>query len=143
MNSISIIYYSFTGNVYRMVRAFEKGLEEAQGQFKTYKIAEVNAEEIFQSKIIVLASPANGAEEIEKTYFQPFMKEYGPKFHGKKVFLFGSYGWGGGKYMSDWKKEFEALGAILVEEPIVCNGNPKTETKEKLQEIAKNLVSLS
>lgn len=140
MKQIAIVYYSFTGNVYRMVRAFEKGIEEAGGSFSSYKIAEVNAEEFFKHDILVMASPANSSEEIEKTYFQPFMKQYADCFRNKKVFLFGSYGWGGGKYMLDWKQQLEDLGAFLLEEPIVCNGNPKAETKEALQKIATKLV---
>ena len=29
MNKVNIVYYSFTGNTLRMVKAFEKGLQEA------------------------------------------------------------------------------------------------------------------
>ena len=29
MNKINIVYYTFTGNTLRMVKAFEKGLQEA------------------------------------------------------------------------------------------------------------------
>ena len=28
MNKVNIVYYSFTGNTLRMVKAFEKGLQE-------------------------------------------------------------------------------------------------------------------
>lgn len=140
MKNIGIVYYSFTGNVYRMVRALEKGLVEAKGNFHTYKIAEVNAEELFSNDIIVMASPANSSEEIEKTLFQPFMEKYGKYLKNKKVFLFGSYGWGGGTYMLDWKKQVEDFGGLLIAEPIVCNGNPNADIKEQLYNIGQKLA---
>jgi len=36
MNKVNIVYYSFTGNTLRMVKAFEKGLQEAGVPFKSY-----------------------------------------------------------------------------------------------------------
>lgn len=140
MKNIGIVYYSFTGNVYRMVRAFEKGILEAGANFHTYKIAEVNPEEFFHHDIIVMASPANSSEEIEKTLFQPFMQKYGQCLNGKKIFLFGSYGWGGGKYMLDWRKQVEDFGGFLAIEPIICKGNPDADTKERLYNMGKQLA---
>lgn len=140
MKNISIVFYSFTGNTMRMVNALEKGLEEANAKFITYRIGEVDKEQVFSSDLIIMASPANGAEEINKDYFQPFMLENGEKFKGKNVYLLGSYGWGGGKYLFNWKEELEKLGAIIVDEPILANGNPNTEIKEKLFNMGKKLA---
>lgn len=142
MNRISVVFYSFTGNTMRMVNALEKGLEEAGVDYRIYRIAEIDIEAVFSSDIIAMASPANGAEEINKDYFQPFMIEHGEKFKGKKVYLFGSYGWGGGKYLLNWKENLEKLGATIVAEPILSNGSPNAEIKEKLKEMAKKLANI-
>lgn len=145
-NKISIIYYSFTGNVYRMLNSFLKGLEEENKKdFKVYKVADVKDEdtfEIFSSEIIVLASPANGAEEIEKQYFQPFVEKNLEKFKDKKIFLFGSYGWGGGKYLRDFSEKLKEIGAEVGEDIISCQGNPNSEIKEKLYELGKKIAKI-
>ena len=41
MNKVNIVYYSFTGNTLRMVKAFEKGLQEANVPFKSYSVVEL------------------------------------------------------------------------------------------------------
>ena len=43
--------------------------------FKSYSVVELKDDnEAFDCEILALASPANQTEEIEKNYFQPFMK---------------------------------------------------------------------
>ncbi|MBQ3437851.1 MAG: flavodoxin domain-containing protein [Fusobacterium sp.] len=147
MSKISVVYYSFTGNTMRMVNALEKGLEEAKADYKIFKVMEMkeaDKEQMFASDIIAMASPANEREEIHKLAWQPFMAENGEKFKGKKVWLFGSYGWGEGIYLTKhWTKQLEDLGATIIAEPIVCNGNPKSDTKEKLFEMGKKLLELT
>lgn len=139
MAKISIVYYSFTGNTYRMVQAFEKGLKEVEANYEITRVAEIENDELFESNLIVMASPANGAEELEKTYFQPFMEKNLQKFQGKKVYLFASYGWGGGKFVENWKKSLEAVGAEIVEKAILSNGSPNAEEKADLLEMGKTL----
>ena len=108
MNKVNIVYYSFTGNTLRMVKAFEKGLQEANVPFKSYSVVELKDDnEAFDCEILALASPANQTEEIEKNYFQPFMKRNTEKFKDKKIYLFGTFGWGTGKFMGTWIKQVE------------------------------------
>ena len=143
MNKVNIVYYSFTGNTLRMVKAFEKGLQEAGVPFKSYSVVELkNDDEAFDCEILVLASPANQTEAIEKEYFQPFMKRNAERFKDKKVYLFGTFGWGTGMYMGHWIKEVEELGAKIVELPMACKGSPNSETREKLQELAKKIATM-
>lgn len=142
MNRISVIYYSFTGNTYRMVQALEKGLIEAKADFKIQKIYEIDKENFFSGDLLVMISPANGDEEIDRNFFKDFMIENAENFNGKKVFLMGTYGWGGGVYLKKWKKQLEELGATVVADPVSCKGSPDKEMKEKLfnlGEILKNI----
>ncbi|ETZ25177.1 flavodoxin domain-containing protein [Fusobacterium vincentii] len=143
MNKVNIVYYSFTGNTLRMVKAFEKGLQEANVPFKSYSVVELKDDnEAFDCEILALASPANQTEEIEKNYFQPFMKRNAEKFKDKKVYLFGTFGWGTGKFMGTWIKQVEELGAKIVELPMACKGSPNAETKEKLTNMAKKIATM-
>lgn len=143
MNKIAVVYYSFTGNTMRMVSALEKGLIEVGADYKIFKVMEMkdsDKDEMFASDIIAMASPANEREEIHKLAWQPFMAENGERFKGKRVYLFGSYGWGEGVYLKNWAKHLEELGATIVAEAILANGNPKPEIKEKLFEMGKKLA---
>ena len=126
-----------------MVKAFEKGLQETNVPFKSYSVVELKDDNgAFDCEILALASPANQTEEIEKTYFQPFMERNSKKFKDKKVDLFGTFGWGSGKFMSEWIKQVEGLGAKIVELPMACKSNPNFETKEKLTNMAKKIATM-
>ena len=143
MNKVNIVYYSFTGNTLRMVKAFEKGLQEANVPFKSYSVVELKDDnEAFDCEILALAYPANQTEEIEKNYFQPFMKRNAEKFKDKKIYLFGTFGWGTGEFMGTWIKQVEELGAKIVELPMACKGSPNSETKEKLTNMAKKIATM-
>ena len=43
-----------------------------------------------------------GAEVLEEAEFDPFFTELENRLAGRKVALFGSYGWGDGQWMRDW-----------------------------------------
>ena len=143
MNKVNIVYYSFTGNTLRMVKAFQKGLQEADIPFKSYSVTELKDDnKAFDCEILASASPANQTEEIEKNYFQPFMKRNAEKFKNKKVYLFGTFGWSSGKFMETWIKQVEELGAKIVELSMACKGNLNSETKEKLGNMAKKIATM-
>ena len=43
---------------------------------------------------------------------------------GKKVGLFGSYGWGYGQWMRDWQDRTQSAGAVLVMDGVTANNEP-------------------
>lgn len=43
-----------------------------------------------------------------------------PSLAGKKVALFGSYGWGGGEWMRTWESDCAAAGITLCAESVIC-----------------------
>ena len=47
-----------------------------------------------------------------------------PLCGGKKVALFGSYGWGDGQWMRDWADRLAASGAAASGEPLIVNEAP-------------------
>ena len=47
-----------------------------------------------------------------------------PKLGGKRIALFGSYGWGDGEWMRSWEAVCQRLGAQLVCDSVICNGAP-------------------
>ena len=43
---------------------------------------------------------------------------------GKKIALFGSWGWGQGAWMTDWEGRCLADGAVLACDSVTCNNAP-------------------
>ncbi len=143
MNKIAIVFYSGTGNTRKMTEVFEKAAIEAGAAVKTYRISEdVDVDDVFSSDVIVLGSPACGSEVIEENFFVPFMEENSDKFKGKKVFIYGSYGWGGGMYADEWKAQLEGFGAEIVSMPILANEDPTDEELEQLRTTAVKITTI-
>ena len=109
MNKISLVYYSATGNTEQMAKAIEEGIIEAGGKVTVYKSNQMNKEDILSSDVIVMGSAASGSEVIDENDLLPFMEEDGSKFKDKKVYIFGSYGWGGGEFADNWKAQLEGF----------------------------------
>lgn len=141
MNKVSVVYYSSSGFTQAMAEALVEGVKAAGAEPNVYKIDEVNVDEVFASDIIALGSSACGAETIEETYFVPFMEENADKFKDKRVYIFGSYGWGGGEYADNWKAQLEGFGAKIVAMPVLVNDGASDEELEQLKEIGKSFVN--
>lgn len=141
MNKVSVVYYSSSGFTQAMAEALVEGVKAAGVEPNVYKIDEVNVDEVFTSDVIALGSSACGAETIEETYFVPFMEENADKFKDKKVYIFGSYGWGGGEYADNWKAQLEGFGAKIVAMPVLVNDGASDEELEQLKEIGKSFVN--
>ena len=139
---IALVYRSTTGRTEAMAKAIEEGILAAGGTVNVSSIEDVNVEDVFASDILVLGSSADGAESIDETNFVPFMEENKEKFSGKKVFLFGSYGWGGGEYANTWKDQILEFGGEMIEEPITCLEDPEEAILEQLREAGKKIAAL-
>ena len=74
-------------------------------------------------------------EVLEECEMEPFMESIEGSINGKKVALFGSYGWGDGQWMRDWEERIARCGGVLVEESIIANGEPANEEIEKLSNL--------
>ena len=131
---IALVYRSTTGRTEAMAKAIEEGILAAGG--------DVNVDDVFASDILVLGSSADGAETIDEANFVPFMEDNKDKFAGKKVFLFGSYGWGGGEYANTWKDQVVEFGAEMIEEPVTCLEDPEDATLDQLREVGKKIAAL-
>ena len=81
-----------------------------------------------------------GAEVLEETEFEPFFTELEGKLSGKRVALFGSYGWGDGQWMRDWQERVESAGAYLTGgEGVIANYEPDAGALENCREFGKQL----
>ena len=54
-----------------------------------------------------------GAEQLEEDEFEPMFTACEAKLSGKKIALFGSYGWGDGEWMRNWDETCRNDGAVM------------------------------
>ena len=81
--------------------------------------------------------PAMGDEVLEETVFQPMWDDAKGNLAGKKVAMFGSYGWGDGQWMRDWEADAQANGVTLACESVICNEAPDDDASAALEALAK------
>ena len=83
-----------------------------------------------------------GAEVLEEDEFEPFFTSLEPKISGKKVALFGSYGWGDGEWMRSWEERVTNSGASLIGgEGLIINETPDDEGLEQCRALGKDAAS--
>ena len=114
----AVIYWSGTGNTEAMAKAVAEGAGA-----ECFAVSEFSGN-VEDYDAIALGCPAMGAEELEDSEFEPFFAGIEGKLSGKKIALFGSYGWGDGEWIRTWAEDAEAAGARLVVEPVMANGSP-------------------
>lgn len=124
MSKAAVIFWSQTGNTEQMANAIAEGIREGGMECDLLNVADTNANDASAYAKIALGCPAMGAEVLEETEFDPFFTELESKISGRKVALFGSYGWGDGEWIRTWAEDAEAAGARLVVEPVMANGSP-------------------
>ena len=84
---------------------------------------------------VAFGCPAMGAEVLEEDEFQPLFDSCETKLSGKKIALFGSYGWGDGEWMRDWEETCKRAGVELVCDSVICNDAPDEEALSACKEL--------
>ncbi|MBS6865469.1 MAG: flavodoxin [Oscillospiraceae bacterium] len=124
MSEIAVIYWSGTGNTQAMAEAVAEGAKNAGAQADLFSVSDTSADAAAAYDKLALGCPAMGAEVLEESEFEPFFTELEGRLSGKKVVLFGSYGWGDGQWMRDWADRLAASGAAASGEPLIVNEAP-------------------
>ena len=142
MGQIVIVYYSETGNTEAMANMVAKGVEAAGATAKVVPVDGFNAEELKGESAFALGCPAMGDEVLEEGTMEPFVAEVEKFASGKKIALFGSYGWGDGEWMRDWTTRMEAAGAtVLNGEGLICHETPDGDGLSECRELGKQLAN--
>ena len=132
MSKMTVIYWSQTGNTEAMAKAIAQGAEAAGAEVKLLTVSEASEADVTGSDLVAFGCPAMGAEVLEEDEFEPFFTAVEGKLAGKKVALFGSYGWGDGQWMRDWEDRAERDGAVLYGgEGLMVNETPDDEGLER------------
>ena len=139
--SVSVVYWSGTGNTEAMANAVAEGITEAGGEAKLIPVSEANVDELATESAFALGCPSMGVEVLEEEEMEPFVETLESKVGGKNILLFGSYGWGDGEWMRNWVERMKNAGAFMVEEEgIIANDAPDDEAIEACKAGGKALV---
>lgn len=140
MSKVAVVYWSATGNTQAMAQSVADGAAAAGAQADIFTAAEFSSETAGEYDSVALGCPAMGAEELEDSEFQPMFEQCAPALAGKKVALFGSYGWGDGEWMRNWEESCTDYGINLAAQSVICCGAPDDSAAEECEMLGRALV---
>ena len=124
MSKAAIVYWSGTGNTELMAQKVLEGARAAGAEALIFQAADFSADKMEEFDAIAFGCPSMGAEQLEESEFEPMFTACRPGLRGKKIALFGSYGWGDGEWMRTWEAECQAAGAELACDSVICQDEP-------------------
>lgn len=125
MADIKVVFWSGTGNTQAMAEAVARGIQSAGATADIKLFTDLSVDELAADDKFALGCPAMGAEQLEEGDVEPFFAELESKLNGKKVALFGSYGWGSGEWMDEWVNRVQTAGGFVVNGAgVIANNAP-------------------
>lgn len=122
MSKVAVVYWSGTGNTEAMANAVAEGARAKGADVDLLTAEEFSSVDGYDA--IAFGCPAMGAEVLEESVFEPMFAGIEANLGGKKIGLFGSYGWGDGEWMRSWQDRCIADNAVLVQDGVICNEAP-------------------
>lgn len=136
---INLIYWSGTGNTEAMANLIKEGAESAGATVNLKNVADASIDDV-NCDVLVLGCPSMGDEVLEESEFEPFMISIEGSLSGKKLALFGSYGWGDGQWMRDWDERMKNAGAVLAVESLIVNDAPSGESEQECKDFGRGIA---
>ncbi|MDR2137137.1 MAG: flavodoxin [Synergistaceae bacterium] len=124
MSKVIIVYWSGTGNTEKVAELIAKGAADKGASVVSKTVGEASVAELSSYDVVAFGSPSMGVETIEEAEMEPFFSDALPTLRGKKVALFGSYGWGDGEWLRTWAGRVRDAGAQLIEEGLAVHETP-------------------
>lgn len=140
MSKVAVIYFSATGNTQAMANAVADGAKAAGAEVDLLDVSSADAASTANYDGIALGCPAMGAEQLEETTFEPFFQSALPFLAGKKVALFGSYGWGDGTWMRLWEETCAQNGITLAHDSVMANNAPDASALAECEALGKSVA---
>lgn len=140
MSEIIVAYWSGTGNTGAMAEYVAQGIREGGKEAKIVNVENFSADELKDCSVFALGCPSMGVEVLEEGYMEPFMCDVDGFAAGKKIGLFGSYGWGDGEWMRNWEDECRNAGAVLACDSVTCNDAPDSDCESACRTLGKQLA---
>lgn len=142
MEKIYVIYWSMSGNTQAMAEAIAKGINDSGKEAVVQYVSEASVSELQDAKVFALGCPAMGAEVLEEGEMEPFVSEVEGIAAGKKIALFGSYGWGDGQWMRDWEERMSGCGAAIINGAgLICHEIPDDAMISECENLGKQIAA--
>lgn len=142
MEKIYVIYWSMSGNTQAMAEAIAKGINDSGKEAVVQYVSEASVSELQDAKVFALGCPAMGAEVLEEGEMEPFVSEVEGIAAGKKIALFGSYGWGDGQWMRDWEERMSGCGAAIINGAgLTCHETPDDAMISECENLGKQIAA--
>ncbi len=135
MSKVAVVYWSGTGNTAAMAGAVEQGAKERGADVSVFGPDEFTNDKVAEFDAIAFGCPAMGAEVLEESSFEPMFTSVEGSLSGKKVALFGSYGWGDGQWMRDWEDRCSAEGISLACDSVMANNAPGEDALDECRSL--------
>ncbi len=136
MRKVAVVYWSGTGNTEAMANLVAQGA----GAADIFTSAEFTAEKVKAYDAIAFGCPSMGAEQLEETEFEPMFQAVKPVLTGKRIALFGSYGWGDGEWMRIWEQECISAGCQMVTDAVIVCGAPDDDAAQICKDLGAALA---
>ena len=127
MSKVKVVFWSGTGNTAAMAQAVVDGVVAAGKDAELLEVSSVSPADLKDDAVFALGCPSMGAEQLEESEMEPFMEGLDSELSGKKVGLFGSFGWGAGEVVNG--------------EGVICNGEPDDEAIDALKSLGEALAA--
>ena len=140
MSKIAVVFWSGTGNTEAMANAVAAGAQEKGAEVTVMGPSDFGAAAVAGYDGIAFGCPSMGVEQLEEADFQPMWDEVKGELSGKKIVLFGSYGWGDGEWMRTWEDEVKGAGAVLAADCVIVNGATDDEGEANCKALGAALI---
>lgn len=124
MSKVAVVFWSGTGNTQAMADAVAQGARSKGAEVTVLGPSEFGMADVANYDAIAFGCPSMGAEVLEESEFEPMFTAVESALNGKKIALFGSWGWGQGAWMTDWEARCSADGAVLACDSVICQEAP-------------------
>ena len=84
--SVSVVYWSGTGNTQAMAEAVAEGIQAAGAEANVVEVADADAAALALENAFALGCPSMGAEQLEETEMEPFVESSGASGVGERRF---------------------------------------------------------
>lgn len=140
MSKIQVVYWTQSGNTQAMAEAVGRGIEAAGKEAEVVDVSTADMDALKASSVFAMGCPAMGAEVLEEGEMEPFVEEVEGFAAGKKIALFGSYGWGDGEWMRTWEETCIGDGAVMACDFVICQETPDEEAESECKNLGKALI---
>ena len=140
MSKTAVVYWSGTGNTEAMANAVVKGAKDQGAEVTLFTAGEFDADQVDAFDVIAFGCPSMGSEELEDSEFEPMFSNVKGRLAGRKIALFGSYGWGDGEWMRSWEEDCKSCGAVLAADSVICNDAPDEDAIAQCEALGAALV---